>query len=211
VKPRSGSGARDIRLVSTPDQLRGAAEREGYVIQQYLNGPSGLEEYLRLEAEFGTPLFNSFEGLKFSIQILIAPGGGLAGNFCSQNVNRFGTSTRLERYRGVDAAELGEACGEALAKAGWRGPVNIQCGRTPSGRLFIYEFNSRLSGATAARYRMGHDELGLVIRHFTDRSFPQGPEVHSDLVFRRVSDVAITQEGSRTLERDGVWRRSQGE
>lgn len=207
VKPRNGFGANDIRLISNPGQLRRAAAREGYVIQQYLNDSTVLEDYLRNAENLGTPLFNSFEGLKHSIQILIAPDGSLAGNFCSCNVNRFGTSMRLERYRGEDAKMLGQACGAALAQAGWRGPMNIQCRKMPDGCLRIYEFNSRVSGATAARHRMGYDELGLVIRHFTGRDFPFRSVAESDLVIRRAVDVAIPLECSQALAQNGFWRR----
>jgi carbamoyl-phosphate synthase large subunit len=207
AKPRNGFGAHGIRLITNPDQLRHAAAREGYVIQTYLNDATVLHRYLREAEDLGTPLFHSFEGLKHSIQILIAPDGSLAGNFCSCNVNRFGTSMRLERYRGTDAMELGEACGAAFSRAGWRGPMNIQCQQVPDGRLVIYEFNSRISGATAARYRMGHDELGSVIKHFTGRALPFGGATNSDLVIRRAIDVAIDDRQSEALAKSGVWRR----
>ena len=207
VKPRNGFGANDIRLITNPDQLRRAAARDGYVIQRYLNDGAVLQRYLHDAEDLGTPLFHSFEGLKHSIQILIAPDGSLVGNFCSCNVNRFGTSTRLERYLGEDARALGEACGTAFSRAGWRGPMNIQCQQVQDGRLMIYEFNSRVSGATAARYRMGHDELGLVIQHFAGRTLPFNAASNSDLVIRRAIDVAVTPECSEELSRNGVWRR----
>lgn len=208
AKPRNGFGANDIRLITRTDQLRRAAAREGFVIQKYLNDGASLERYLRDAETLGTPLFHSFEGLKHSIQILIAPDGSLAGNFCSCNVNRFGTSTRLERYPGEDAARLGEACATAFSRAGWRGPMNIQCQQVSAGRLVIYEFNSRVSGATAARCRMGHDELGLLIEAFAGRSLPPDRGPTSDLVVRRAVDVAMATQASQTLTRCGVWRRA---
>jgi len=207
AKPRHGFGANDIRLITNPEQLRRVAARDGYVIQEYLNDGAALKQYLQDAEHLGTPLFHSFEGLKHSIQILIAPDGSLVGNFCSCNVNRFGTSTRLERYRGEDARVLGEACGAAFSRAGWRGPMNVQCQQVSDGRLMIYEFNSRVSGATAARYRMGHDELGLIIKHFTGRSIPFDSTSRSDLVIRRAVDVAMNSEYSEALARDRVWRR----
>lgn len=208
VKPRDGFGAKDIRLIANPEQLRRAAVREGYVIQPYLNDAEVLHGYLRDAEAFGAPLFHSFEAPKHSIQLLIAPDGSLAGNFASCNINRFGTSLRLEHYAGADAVRLGEACGLAFAQTGWRGPMNIQCRKMPDGRLLIYEFNSRLSGATAARYRMGHDELGLVLQHFAGWPEPGGlVEGRGELVIRRAVDVAIERECAEALARDPYWRR----
>lgn len=209
AKPRRGYASRGVFLVVDEAQLRRAARLEEYVMQRYLGDADVLWQYLRQVRESGVPLFHSFEGIKTSIQVFIAPEGAAAGYFCSRNVNRHGTSLRLERYDGSDAAELGEACLKAFARAQWRGPMNIQCQQTPDGRLVIYEFNGRFSGATAARCHMGYDEVALAVRTFAKRELGAA-RAAADAVVRRAVDRTLPLAARDALMRDGRWQRGAG-
>ncbi len=209
VKPVSGYASRDVRLVLNEGQLLRAASAPGMLIQRYLGDPEGVLDWRREIDDIGLPLFHTFEGLKYSIQIMIGPDGRCAGNFCSINVNRHGTSTQLERYSGEDARELGLCCATAFAKAGWRGPVNIQCHKAPEGALFIYEFNARFSGATAARRLMGYDEVGLAIALFTGVKIATVPVPgFSDRVSRIAVDRVESDRLQHDLLHDGFWQGS---
>ena len=210
VKPRRGFASRGVYFVFNEAQLRRAATRDGHVIQKYLGDPSTLEKYLRDINEIGVPLFHSFHGVTHSINVFIAPDGSPAGNFCSRNMNRNGTTNmRLERHESDDATALGEQCIHAFANAGWRGPMNIQCKQTPDGRLVICEFNGRAGGGTAARALMGYDEIGLALRTFAGKELkPAGQSRRASLhVLRRTIDTVPQPEDVARLTRDGHWRR----
>ncbi|MEO6422153.1 MAG: ATP-grasp domain-containing protein, partial [Candidatus Nitrotoga sp.] len=206
VKPLVGFASRDVWLVMDEAQLLRAAQRPGFLIQHFLGqGASVASAWSSFVAD-GLPLFHSFEGLKHSIQIMIGPGGECAGVFCSVNVNRYGTSLSLERHDDPDAIELGRRCAEVLGAAGWRGPVNIQCQKTPGGTIYIYEYNARFSGATAARCCMGYDEVGLVISLFTGRRItPPVVVPGSGSVTRVALDRMDNQQVNSSLIRSGSW------
>jgi len=209
VKPRRGYGSLGVHFVFNEAQLRRAATQDGYVIQKYLGDPSTLEAYLRDVNEIGVPLFHSFEGIKHSIQTFIAPDGSPAGNFCTRNTVRNGTSLRHELHESDDATALGEQCMRAFANAGWRGPMNMNCQQTPDGRLVIFEFNGRVTGGTAARLLMGYDEVGLAVKTFAGRELkPAGSSRRAFAqVLRRAVDTAPEPEDVAGLARDGLWQR----
>lgn len=207
AKPRRGYASLGVYLVSSPQQLCRAAAREGLIIQKFLGDAAMLSAYLDEVAAVGVPLFHSFEGIRHSIQVFIAPDGTIAGNFCTLNVSRNGTSTRLDRHAGDGAAELGEQCAHAFAEAGWQGPLNIQCQKAADGRLYIYEFNGRFSGATAARYHMGYDEIAVALRTFAGRELTDGEAGQAAAVVRRAIDRSLPAEQAARLAREGSWRR----
>ncbi|MGB7989980.1 MAG: hypothetical protein WCF44_11320 [Candidatus Methylophosphatis roskildensis] len=210
AKPRWGFASRGVRILVNHAQILCASSHDGHVIQAFLGDARGVTDYLQNLEQAGIPLFHSFEGIKHSIQIVIAPDGTSAGSFCSRNVNRNGTSLRLDRYEGADAQAIADRCHDAFSEAGWRGPLNIQCQQTPDGNILIYEFNGRISGATAARRVMGFDELGLVVRAFAGRELPpsRAAACRVDTVIRRAIDIALRQDLIEQLERDQTWQGS---
>ena len=68
------------------------------------------------------------------------------------------------------ARAIGERCASVFAAQGWRGPLNVQCQPDRDGALVIHEFNARFTGATGARWYLGHDEIGAAVRAFTGKS-----------------------------------------
>lgn len=205
AKPRQGFAGHGVFFILNEAQLQRAIEREQLVIQKFLGDPQILQHYLDEIDKTGVPLFHSFEGRKHSVQIHIAPDGEPSAYFASYNQNRNGTSIRLERYTGSDTDALAQCCHEAFSAAGWRGPINIQSQRTPEGQLCIYEYNGRISGATAARYHMGFDEIGLIVKHFLGREIPAPAIDPTDKVLRRMLDQAIEYAPASQFKRDGVW------
>lgn len=209
VKPRRGYASRGVYFVFNEAQLRCAAAQDGYVIQKYLGDPSTVEAYLREVNEIGVPLFHSFEGIKHAVEIFIAADGSPAGNFCSRATMRNGTPLGTERHESGEATALGEQCIRAFSKAGWRGPMNIQCKQLPDGSLVIFEFNGRVTGGTAGRYLMGYDTVGLAVKTFAGKELkPAGNSrrAATQIVKSAVDTAPRTEDGAR-LARDGLWRR----
>lgn len=206
VKPRAGFASQGVSLIFDRRQLDPIAGNQDVVVQAYLGDPEVLETYRRNVEVNGIPLFHSFEAVKHSIQAVIAPGGELAGLFTTLHQMRQGMSVGVEEDPSEDARQLGEWCARVFSGAGWRGPLNMQCQRNRDGELQIYEFNGRLTGATAARCLLGFDEIALALQAFTGTSIatPEG-----DLAVRVVRQPVgrgVRADIRDALMRNGVWR-----
>lgn len=205
AKPRTGFASRGIFIISNERQLSEIAKKKNYIIQKFLGDPEIVSTFLEKAENFGLPLHYTFEGIKHSIQIWIASEGTPVGWFCSKNVNRNGTSLSLEKYEGEDARKLAEHCLEVFSKAGWRGPVNIQCQKAPDDQLYIYEFNGRISGASAARYFMGFDEMNILTKNFLNCELSSQTHLNNRKVLRYLTDCTVPVKARIELENKGSW------
>jgi len=206
AKPREGFASRGVFLVLDRRQVENVAGRPDYVLQRYLgNGQSVLSQVARF-AEAGVPLFHSFEAVKLSIQVFIAPDGGQTGLFATRNTMRQGRSERIVRDEDPALIRLGARCAQAFAGVGWRGPLNIQCQRTPDGEIGIYEFNGRYTGATAARCLLGYDEVGIGLAAFCGVPLPALPIAVLTEAVRVPLTRAVDPAQVDQLIRNGHWR-----
>ena len=213
AKPRRGYASQNVFLISNEAQLERALAGEGWIVQKFLGDASGIAAYLEGLRERGVPLYHTFQGLKHSIQALIAPGGSTAHVICTRNASVMRRSKRVEADHDPVAQEIGSRCARAFAAAGWRGPLNIQCQRSAEGTLFIHEFNGRFTGATVDRWLLGFDEVGAAIEQFTgvrighaaapSDAAPAALEAFESLVARGADPRKV-----EALARDGVWRRA---
>ena len=210
AKPRRGYASMGVHLISNDAQLARALERDGTLVQKFLGDPETLLRYLAAVERDGVPLFHTFQGLKHSIQALIAQDGTIAHVICLRTMSDRRRSKVVVPDAGGEAPALGERCAAAFAAAGWRGPLNIQCQRDANGRLSIHEFNGRFTGATVERWRLGHDEVAAAIASFTGRAlapYAITPEVAPREVFETVETRGTDPRHAAALARDGVWHR----
>ena len=210
AKPRRGADSRGVILATTVAQAVRAMNRPEHVLQAYLGEPAEIEAYLREFEEEGVPLFHTFQGVKRSLQVLIGPDGAIKHVVCTRNA----VTARNARAISIDddpaARAIGEQCAAVFANAGWRGPLNVQCQPDARGTLAIHEFNVRFTGATGARWHIGHDEIGAAVRAFTGRAiaakFPwrEPPRAAVEGLWPRGADpVSI-----RMLAERGEWTRN---
>src|SRR5204863_9603979 len=89
--------------------------------------------------------------------------------FCMRRVRQMRRSKHVEHDPDPVAYDIGTRCAQAFSAAGWRGPLNIQCGEAANGEIRIHEFSGRFTGATVDRWLLGFDEVGLAVEHFTGR------------------------------------------
>ncbi|HTR57249.1 MAG TPA: hypothetical protein VMM27_03655 [Casimicrobiaceae bacterium] len=211
AKPRSGYASQNVYLIANDGQLERVLARDGWVVQKFLGDPRPINDYVASLESSGIPLYHTFQGLKHSIQALIAPGGAVVHVICTRNASRMRRSKWVEADRDSTSAEIGTDCARAFSAAGWRGPLNIQCQRDADGALLIHEFNGRFTGATVDRWLLGFDEVGAAIEHFTGRRIEPGPspqpaalEAFESLVARSADPRHV-----ETLSREGLWRRPQ--
>jgi carbamoyl-phosphate synthase large subunit len=208
AKPPRGYASLDVYLLWNERQLDHALDVERFVVQQFLGDPTVVERFLADSERRGLPLHHTFQGVKHSIQALIAPDGAVAHVICTRNVSKHRRSKWVEPDEGGEARAIGKRCAAAFAVAGWRGPLNIQCQRAPSGDLLIHEFNGRFTGGTVDRWLLGFDEVGAAIRSFTGHG-PAGDGLTHvareafEWVIARAADPAHVD----ALARDGTWRR----
>lgn len=210
AKPRRGYASLDVYMLWNEAQLRRTLDHDAYMVQQFLGDPRTIANYLATIEARGIPLHHTFQGPRHSIQALIAPDGTIAHIMSIRIVS----DRRRSKWVGLDtdpaAAAVGARCAEVFAKAGWRGPLNIQCQRAPDGQLLIHEFNGRFTGATFERWLLGFDEVGAAVERFTGRPVPSGPAPGPGAIeaFETVVGRAADPRKVAVLERDGVWRRT---
>ena len=181
AKPRRGYASLGVYMLWNETQLRRTLDQNGYMVQQFLGDPRIVTEYLAAIEALGIPLHHTFQGTRHSIQALIAPDGAIAQVMSMRIVSDRRRSKWVELDTDPAASEIGARCAEAFSEAGWRGPLNIQCARTPAGTLLIHEFNGRFTGATVERWLLGYDEVrgcGRAFHRstpsFRDRACPRG-------------------------------------
>ncbi len=209
AKPRRGYASLGVFMLCNEPQLRRTLDQDAYVVQQFLGDPRTVTDYVAATETKGIPLHHTFQGLRHSIQALIAPDGTTAHVMSICIVS----DRRRSKWVGLDtdpaAREIGVECAKAFAEAGWRGPLNIQCQRAPDGQLMIHEFNARFTGATFERWLLGLDEVGAAVERFTGRRLPtaRAPAPAAVEAFESVVGRAADPASVAALERDGVWRR----
>jgi hypothetical protein len=209
AKPRNGADSRGILLVTSPEQALRAMQKPEIVLQRYLGDPEALSSYLKGLERDGIPLLHSFQGDKHSLQVLIGPAGHIRHVICTRNLVVGPMARSITVDRDVEPNALGVRCAQAFANAGWRGPLNIQCQRAPSGGLMIHEFNVRFTGATAARLHLGFDEIGAAVGAFTGFDIGRavgGREVPT-VAYERLAPRSADGHSIRVLTERGEWRR----
>lgn len=209
VKPRSGFASKGVSLILNHAQLHKVIGAKDVVVQKYLGDPKELDTYLQNLREFGIPLFHSFEAVKQSIQAMIGPHGKVEGVFTTLHRMRNGISVAVEEDFDEDVKALGERCAKVFAQLGWRGPLNIQCQRTPEGQLNIYEFNGRFTGATAARALLGFDEVGMALRLFVGTDIGTLTTEHTTGVLKQLNSRAVPRLLRQDIKNKGIWRRQE--
>lgn len=210
AKPRRGYASQDVYLISNDAQFERTLAGEGWIVQKYLGDPRDVAKYLQGLESRGIPLYHTFQGLKQSIQALIAPDGSVAHVICTRNASRMRRSKWVEADHDPRSLAIGTQCAQAFAGAGWRGPLNIQCQQDTQGTPLIHEFNGRFTGATVDRWLLGFDEVGAAIESFTGVAIgpghdarPAALEAFESLVARGADPRDV-----EALARDHVWKRA---
>lgn len=211
TKPARGWASMDVVLVNTHEQLERALARPGFVAQPFLGDPRTMADFLAARVTDGVPIRHDFQGVKQTIQAMVAPDGRVAGVFAMESARSQRTAKRAVVSREPDTIAIGQRAAEAFAAAGWRGPLNLQCRRTAAGEVRIHEFSGRFTGATVDRWLLGFDEVGMAIGLFTGCTLDERPP-------RTPAAEALETTGYRALvpgaadaarlARDGHWRRA---
>jgi carbamoyl-phosphate synthase large subunit len=205
AKPRLGFASRDVRLIHDRHQLEAALREPGLIFQEYLGDASRIAAFLVSCEAAGLPLHYSLEADKFAVQTLVRRDGQAGVVFCTRHRMHVGRSVDVEFIDDARLHRLGADYACALAAAGWRGPLNIQCQLNAQGRYRAYELNGRLTGATAARYFLGYDEVGAIIEDLSGHAVPGGHSQGRRLPLKFHKTGAIRPEHCASLELRQEW------
>jgi carbamoyl-phosphate synthase large subunit len=210
AKPRRGYASLDVYIITNEAQLERALARDDCIVQKFLGDPQVVARYLANVERDGLPLFHTFQGLKHSLQALIAPDGAIAHVICTRNQSDRRRSKTVAPDPDPASHDIGARCARAFAAAGWRGPLNIQCQKDTDGALHIHEFNGRFTGATVDRWMLGFDEVGAAIERFTGRPLASraAPPAAALEVFESMTTRGADAARASELLRDRVWRRT---
>ena len=171
VKPRAGFASLGVRILRQRNQLEAVLGHPAMLVQEYLGSRDALVRYLDELERLGAPLFNSFEEPKYSLQIFIGPAGDIVDHLVTRHSMKQGKSALVEVWADAQLDALAWRAAGIFSETGWRGPLNVQCQRCPDGRLVIYEYSGRFTGATSARALLGYDEVGLALEQFAGLPF----------------------------------------
>lgn len=192
AKPRKGFASRGVTIVSDQSQIDVIQQQAGIVLQEYLGKSDEPQLFLRRASETGFPLFYSLEQDKFSIQAVIGTEGQLLGVFSGIHRMERGISATVQPLDDGQGKETAIRWCTAFAKAGWRGPLNIQYQYASNGIPTAFEFNGRFTGATAARTLLGFNEVGMALESFSGIKVPQTNGKFS-IAVKRTTTLGIQQ------------------
>lgn len=207
AKPKKGFASRGVRIIVNEKQLNPLIGREDYIFQKYLSNPGDVSRYLNEIEQNGIPLFHSFEETKISIQASVGPSGEIGGILVTEHNMKQGKSEGVKRCKEQSIYHLAEEWVSKIVEAGWKGPLNIQTQKTPSGEIFIYEFNGRFTGATSGRVYLGFDEVGITLKLWLGE-FPDSIiKEQNDLVYRAPVSRVLEKSKIEQLKTNKVWKK----
>lgn len=207
AKPRAGFGSRRVLLLSNAEQLEAALAEDGLVLQRYIGSADALETLRDDIDRRGLPLFYSLEQDKVSLQIYIQQDGTIGPVCTTLHRMEAGCSVAVERLWDDRLVALGGRWARALAEAGWRGPLNVQCQQDSGDAFVAFELNGRFTGATAARYCLGHDELGYLVQDRLGLAQVQNRTVVDQVPIKYYCTLGVSQADVEVLSRGHVWER----
>jgi carbamoylphosphate synthase large subunit len=185
VKPADGSASRNVRVLFDRESLLALEPAPGMIVQEYL-----LPENWGLLREELADVHVYYDGTirqhdEVSIQFLLSADGTEFGTFTSLNKLRNGVPMVIEPRSMPDVVAVARRGVTALAKLGLVGPCNLQ-GRLTADGIVFFEVNTRFTGISAVRARMGFREVEAAVRN---RLFGETGEQLSPIL-RQPEDLA---------------------
>lgn len=164
AKPRTGSGSVGVRLLLNDAAWCRAQQLEDYVLQPLIGQVPDA-----IEPDDGIPLFWSMQtGREGGVQGVIEPDGAVGIATAFETTKQFGWVRSQWLSDDDELTSVGMNWLSALARAGWRGPLNVSC--VHDGRSWVLmELNPRFTGGTAARTMCGFDEVGFTLNRWAGR------------------------------------------
>ena len=210
LKPRKGFASRSITVITNKDQLLNHSKGDEMILQEYLGDPKMVMDAYSDFQENGLPLFYSLEEIKYSLQLFIDHKGALKDSLVTLHKMKSGVSGTVDLFEDHGMSEIIDKYFKVFSRHGWYGPLNVQFQRSHSTQEFkAYEINGRFTGATAARFILGYDEVGFAMEEAGIKLPQIDPRFNSQK--RALKQTYISerpQHHVKALNAKGVWHKS---
>ncbi|MBT8270253.1 MAG: hypothetical protein HKO67_05430 [Flavobacteriaceae bacterium] len=209
LKPRKGFASRSVSLIVNEGQLANQDDVQGMILQEYLGSPEVIIDFTNDLIRKGTPLFYTLEDVKYSLQLFIDRSGGLKDSLVTLHKMKNGVSGRVDIHSNHGMDDIITLFHDVFAKKGWYGPLNVQFQKSnKTNELKAYEINARYTGATAARYILGYDEVGFALSESGIKLAGADPIFNSQKSVLKQTYISERPDHHiAALNRDGVWER----
>lgn len=206
AKPIKGFASQGVQLIYNEHQLKSLTGHSNYILQKYLGDPKKIVQYIQQITNYGIPLFHSFEETKISVQGSIGPNGEIGGVFITEHKMCQGKSDTVDFYNDTHALNQGKYWVNIFAKAGWRGPINIQCQYDQDKNLVIYEFNGRFTGGTSGRILLGYDEVRIILELWLGVKLPPAEIEKGNKSVKRIPlSKVVALKKVEEFRKNGIW------
>lgn len=196
AKPRRGSGSRGVRVLPRAPEAAFAPDE---ILQPWLAEAQVPDVVMAA----GWPLFHAPAQRQVEAQVAIGPDGALLGRVDVETILVAGRCEKARVLDDPDVRRIGDAYGQALAEAGWRGLASVQLLNHPRFGYQAIEFNAP-PGGMRLRQLLGFDELDLLLSAWTgERPAPPPPAAATAL--RMTRDVCAPADEAHALQEAGTW------
>lgn len=191
IKPKSGSGSRDIFIAQDREELiffgKYLKKRDSQpLVQEYLE-PYEEEYTVGVLYVDNGKLFNSI-----AMKRLLSHGfscGQIIEN--SKSKKKYITSSYISEGYFDDFKEIRNVCEKIAKVIGANGPINIQCRKTSSG-VIPFEINPRFSATLTARSLVGCNEPDILCRYLFFDEIPAKIEYKFGYVLRNLVEQFVS-------------------
>jgi hypothetical protein len=173
AKPIRGFASKGVFYIRDHADMKVASGLENYIIQEFLGDPADLVGYFS-KIDSLTPLYaHTPNDYLYSCQTIISPHGEISPVSVSYVLHEFGKTIMIRKHNDEQLKKVMTDYAEAYFAEGGTGPMGVQFRKDQNGIWKGWEVNARTNGNTFARFILGQDDLGLIIKYFLPgRDFP---------------------------------------
>lgn len=185
LKPRHGSGSRDLHRVHGPEELAWLARHVAEPV---------LQEYLLPDDE------------EYTIGAYRSPAAGWVGQITFRRCLAAGLTYKAQVVFDPEIAEVTRRVVEAFDLVG---PVNLQLRKTSAG-VRVFEINLRFSSSAPMRAHFGFNEADLCLRDLVLGEKVTMPALARGWALRYWDEVYVAEDACAALRREGRARGPDG-
>jgi len=178
LKPRHGSGSKNVSVVREPDEL-------DYLVRHVPQAV--LQEYLLPDDE------------EYTVGVYKSPRAGYVGQIVFRRKLAAGLTYKAEV---VSDPEIEAICRRFVESFDVWGPVNLQLRKTPAG-VRVFEINLRFSSSAVMRAHFGFNEADLCLRDLVLHERVEAPELRRGWALRYWDEVYVAPEEQATMRERG--------
>jgi len=208
AKPRTGSGSHGVRLIRSRMEAEAALAVPDMIVQEFVDPPASTAT-VALDLSAGLPFFFVMpDRSHLSALAGIAADGAVSYSGTVHVVFKSVEAASSMADDDPDLARIARDWATALARAGARGAVNVQCRRSATRGCVPFEVNGRLPGGAMTRRMFGQDGFAGALRALLGHDPIDYPPVVAGRMSDRIFNVTkIDPPDLERLSSAGVWSR----